>query len=1074
MTTSGEAFWQAVAEATDPTAYRPRRNTQVVAARLDAHPEPYYILKEPFSKSYLRLSEPDYALWWQMDGRRSLKDLLFYSLIRYKSLPIGHLNSLVADLRAGNFLDDTPTNLYGQAATALSARAPASRGRRILNGFLHSEWSVTGLDDFFTPLYDRVRWLFWPPVQILLLAIILIGGVLFGRLLLAEEVALVGGGWSLPTLFLANIIVITLHELAHGLATKQFGRDLDKGGILIYWGFPAFFVDTRDIWLSPRWKRIAVSWAGPHSGLILGGLSGLLLAWLRLNFSHTLAAPWAGLIYQIGFIAYLTVFVNLNPLLELDGYFILMDWLDMPGLRERAIRFWRAELWPKVKAAPNPAAFWRELSRAERVFAFYGGLTLAYSAYALVFALYFWQTRLAPFAAVLWQEYGWWGRLLLMGVTAVLILPALYFIGQFGWSRARAGLEWLARRDLLARPDVLALLTGLPLLAGLPLLFVALARLPNADLWTGLLIWLLHLAAMAVFVGVARQVPGSRFQWALWSLTAVPLALALNWLGAALAIGNGWHELTLLAAGTAVLAAGWVGWFTVKPRYLETADRLVMAGLAAVATGVGWLVWSDDGRLALPLIALLLTTFAGLLLLTPLWINFWRSRFALPWFLIILAILTLPLLDANPVLHVPVVVLWAFTGGLYLLLGELAQFARFETTDAAAALFSERERLTNGFNHFLQAMFRSYERVFGGRRLAAIQSQIQALGPIDPDDAIMDIGERCRLALLLAVDRLDDLAGTPFTRQAGQAAYDSLPWLEAETLARHALAQMGWGAQLAQGFIRQRDQRRDLVRRADIFAGFDQEAVQEVLAILQPVARPKRAILAHGGQDADWFYLIESGDVAVLHADEQVATLHPGGYFGVNALLDSGEYHFTYRALTPVRLLGIARERFDPLLRADTTLTAQVTAGAETRHLLKQMPLFGSLSPQELEMVDRRLRQRRVKAGQVIVRQGEARSFLFIVMEGRVEVLMAADGRAPQVVGSLGVGEHFGEYALYADTPYIATYRAVEHTRLLLLDEPTFDRLAADYEMLSHYVEQIGSGRLIATRRRLGVTAVMS
>lgn len=1074
MTTSGEAFWQAVAEVTDPTAYRPRRNVQVEAARLDARPEPYYILKEPLSKSYLRLSEPDYALWWQMDGRRSLKDLLFYSLVRYNSLPIGHLNSLVADLRAGNFLADTPTDLYGQVSRALTERAPASRGRRILDGFLHSEWSITGLDDFFTPLYGRLRWLFWLPVQILLLGVILVGGYQFGGLLLAEELALAGsGGWSLLTLLLANIIVITLHELAHGLTTKQFGRELDKGGILIYWGFPAFFVDTRDIWLSPRHHRIAVSWAGPHSGLVLGGLAGLLLTWLRLNFANTLGTAWVGLIYQVGFIAYLTVFVNLNPLLELDGYFILMDWLDIPRLRERAIRFWRTSLWGKLKANPNPAAFWRGASRAERVFTFYGGLTLAYSVYALAFALYFWRSRLGPFAAQLWG-FGWWGQLLVMGVTAVLILPALYFISQYAWSRAQAGLEWLARRDLLARPDVLTLLTGLPLLVGLPLLFVALSRLPNADLWAGLVIWALHLAAIAVFVGVARQVPGSRFQWALWLLTAVPLILSLNWLGNTLMTTEWRQDWLLLAAGTAVLAAGLVGWFTVKPRFLETADQVVMAGLVLLGTGYGWLAWSGDGRLALPLIALLLTTFGGLLLLTPLWINFWRSRFALPWFLIILGILALPLLNAYPVLHLPIITLWAFAGGLYLLLGELAQFSRFETTNAEADLFSERERLTNSFNHFLQAMFRSYERVFGGRRLAAVQAQIQALGPIDPDDTILEIGERCRLALLLAVDRLDDLAGTPFTRQAGQAAYDSLPWLEAETLARHALADMAWGAQLAQGFIQQRDRRRDLVRRADIFAGFDREAVRAVLAVLEPVTHPKRAHIAAGGEEAVQFYLVESGEVGVFHENEQIATLHPGGYFGVNALLDSGHYHFTYRALTPVRLLGIARERFDPLLRADTTLSAQVTAGAEARHLLKQMPLFGSLSPQELEMVDRRLQQRRVKAGEVIVRQGEPRSYLFIVLDGRVEVVMACDGRAPQVVGSLGVGEHFGEYALYADTPYTATYRAAEDCRLLLLDEPTFDRLAADYDTMSHYVEQIGSGRLITTRRRLGATAVLS
>ena len=39
--------------------------------------------------------------------------------------------------------------------------------------------------------------------------------------------------------------------------------------------------------------------------------------------------------------AYLGAFINLNPLLELDGYFILIDWLEIPMLRQRSLDYWR-------------------------------------------------------------------------------------------------------------------------------------------------------------------------------------------------------------------------------------------------------------------------------------------------------------------------------------------------------------------------------------------------------------------------------------------------------------------------------------------------------------------------------------------------------------------------------------------------------------------------------------------------------------------------------------------------------------------------------------------------------------
>jgi CRP-like cAMP-binding protein len=371
----------------------------------------------------------------------------------------------------------------------------------------------------------------------------------------------------------------------------------------------------------------------------------------------------------------------------------------------------------------------------------------------------------------------------------------------------------------------------------------------------------------------------------------------------------------------------------------------------------------------------------------------------------------------------------------------------------------------------MQALFTSYEAVFGGRRLTAIQSQIRGLGPLDPDDGILEIGKKARTALLLAVDRLDDLAGNPFTRKAGQAAYDSLPWLEAESLARHVLSETDWGAGLAEGFITAHDHRAELIRLADIFAGFDQEAVQETVAISQTVSERKGSLLARAGTDATRFFLIDSGQVGVFHDEMQVATLEEGGYFGSNALLASGDYQFTYRALGPVVLLTIHRDDFDPLLRADTTLARQVSSGAESRRLLKQMPLFNSLSPQELAVIDTRLQRRRVPAGENIVRQGQERSHLFIVAAGLVQVL---DETEAAVVGTLGPGEHFGEYALFADVPYTATYRTAVDTELLLLDEPKFDELVATCDQMSHYVAQIGSGRLMSTRRRLGPSAVLS
>jgi putative peptide zinc metalloprotease protein len=60
--------------------------------------------------------------------------------------------------------------------------------------------------------------------------------------------------------------------------------------------------------------------------------------------------------------AYMTVFLNVNPLLKFDGYYLLSDALDIPALQERSLAFVRHKL-------PQYIGQRRKLTREEWVFA---------------------------------------------------------------------------------------------------------------------------------------------------------------------------------------------------------------------------------------------------------------------------------------------------------------------------------------------------------------------------------------------------------------------------------------------------------------------------------------------------------------------------------------------------------------------------------------------------------------------------------------------------------------------------------------------------------------------------------
>ncbi|MBK7178158.1 MAG: hypothetical protein IPH82_13385 [Chloroflexi bacterium] len=102
----------------------------------------------------------------------------------------------------------------------------------------------------------------WPLGQTLLFLLVLAGGFCSGLISFSTTLPAQRRAWALLTLLLANLLVIGFHELAHGLTVKRVGRELNRAGFFIYWGFPAFL----SIPATPGWvtaARIAVSWAGP-------------------------------------------------------------------------------------------------------------------------------------------------------------------------------------------------------------------------------------------------------------------------------------------------------------------------------------------------------------------------------------------------------------------------------------------------------------------------------------------------------------------------------------------------------------------------------------------------------------------------------------------------------------------------------------------------------------------------------------------------------------------------------------------------------------------------------------------
>jgi putative peptide zinc metalloprotease protein len=126
-----------------------------------------------------------------------------------------------------------------------------------------------------------------------------------------------------------------LHETAHGLTCKHFGGQVHSMGFMLLYLTPAFFCDITEVWVSAtRGQRLAAIIAGIWIELFLCGVATII-------WTNTLPGQWQhDFCYKVMLLTGVAVVVlNVNPLLKLDGYYFLTEWIRIPDLKERSTGF---------------------------------------------------------------------------------------------------------------------------------------------------------------------------------------------------------------------------------------------------------------------------------------------------------------------------------------------------------------------------------------------------------------------------------------------------------------------------------------------------------------------------------------------------------------------------------------------------------------------------------------------------------------------------------------------------------------------------------------------------------------
>lgn len=147
------------------------------------------------------------------------------------------------------------------------------------------------------------------------------------------------------------------------------------------------------------------------------------------------------------------------------------------------------------------------------------------------------------------------------------------------------------------------------------------------------------------------------------------------------------------------------------------------------------------------------------------------------------------------------------------------------------------------------------------------------------------------------------------------------------------------------------------------------------------------------------------------------------------------------------------------VLRSRLTQLDDVPVPERELALLRGIDLFAPLPAPTLESLARALSPVRVKAGEVLFRQGAVGDRYYIVADGEVEIV--ADDR---VVAVTGAGGYFGEIALLRDIPRTATVRAKTDVELLALDRDDFIAAVTGHAASADAADSVIAARLGSLR----------
>jgi len=250
-----------------------------------------------------------------------------------------------------------------------------------------------------------------------------------------------------------------------------------------------------------------------------------------------------------------------------------------------------------------------------------------------------------------------------------------------------------------------------------------------------------------------------------------------------------------------------------------------------------------------------------------------------------------------------------------------------------------------------------------------------------------------------------------------------------------------------------------LVAGSNLFRDVHGAHLEVLLGHLEAVTVGADEVLFREGDAVDGLYILVEGRMEAIDEPDDgdpdgraivLVEIVPGEAIGEMQVLRGGSRTATVRASERSLLVRVPRDAFNSLLSRDQGVVAALTRSVKPRlyrsQIVDTLPrLFGKLDSRMLRDIEEKMSWVHLPRGAVLFREGDPSESFYIIISGRLEVVLSNSGGQARQINELAQGDCAGEMGAFTGAPRSATVVASRDSELLEFSRSEFDDLTRSY-----------------------------